>query len=408
MISNPSIFKDDNLLFDFIARNADEDVNALLLHPDKTLGEEKLKLAARQIALRKKFNHKFPKLLSNPRVLLPDRSVVEQASSEATASYLASIIPRQGKVVDLTAGLGINTLAFAEVSESVIGIELDRERAEFLKYNVEIQDIENVKIVCADCTDWIENNHSKYDVMYIDPARRDNVGIRTFDITQYSPDVISMLPVLKRLCNRLLIKVSPFFDIQKAIQFFPEIQTVHIIDYKNECKELILDLNFSEVERFPIIFKCVELTPGEEPEINEYVREVNAADKGPVPFASLDNLVNGMYLYRPYPSIRKSGLVRQLCSSFPDFQILSPNTMLFVSSELNSSFSGKVFLIKKRVAKKDLKILSGSPCNVLSRNYPLSSEELSRRYKFSPSGNTYLIATVLSDGSKVMLLCELI
>jgi hypothetical protein len=58
--------------------------------------------------------------------------------------------------------------------------------------------------------------------------------------------------------------------------------------------------------------------------------------------------------------------------------------------------------------KKDLKdALQGiTQANLTVRNFPLSVSELRKKLKLADGGNTYIFATTLADGNRVLLICE--
>ena len=393
--------------FDFICSHIEDDPAQLLLHPSKLLSPSQLKDAALQITLRKKFKSKFPGIVLNPRFLFPDRSVAEQASGEMLAAFVASLIKDSDSVVDLTAGLGINTIAFSKVAQKVVSVELSQERASVLKYNLEVLGIKNVQVICADCRDWLESLDERLDVAYIDPARRDDAGNRSISLHAYSPDVCDLIPTIKNSFNRLLIKVSPLLDLSLVIKELPEISGFYIIDFHNECKELLLDLKFTENTRSVPFVKCVEIEPNGNVLIEEFCFENSSI--APEDLVSspgeigVDNII-----YLPFPSIRKAKPISGLIRRFPEIRLVSPNTMLFSSKIKYEDFPGKKLKVIEILDKKKLGTLKGASCNVIARNYPMSSEEISRRYRLKPSGNRYIIAVGFSNKSKALFLCEII
>lgn len=391
--------------FDFIVSHSEEDPDRLLLKGGSELNSDFLKFAVLQIALRKKFASKFPRLLANAHFLFPDRSVGEQASSEATASYISLIAADARSVADLTAGLGVNAISFAENTAKVTAVELSKERAEILQHNLNVLDIRNVMVECCDCKTWLDSLDQTYDLAFIDPARRDERGIRSISLEHHSPDVLQLMPVIKEKVKRLLVKVSPLFDLGMALKEIPAITAFHLVEYKGECKELILDIDFKKEGTSPTL-RCVEVFENKPPVLREYQYGKEDTDIGKFVVRSEAELKDFSFLYIPSPSIRKARIEDKLLLQYSDLKLLSVNTMLFVSSRYYEDFPGKVLNIEGIMKKKDLNTLKGTQCNVLARNYPISSEALASRYKFKPSGAYYLIATTLSTG-KILLLCRL-
>lgn len=389
--------------FDFISAHLEDEPTRLLLSPPKGWKEDSLKFAVLQITLRKKFAGKFPRLLANPRFLLPDRSVGEQASSEATASYLSFITPEVQTVVDLTTGLGVNAISFARSAKRVTAVELSEERADILRHNLKALCIDNIDVVTADCRSWLDSCKLHYDLAFIDPARRDGKGVRSITLENYEPDVVKLIPAIKRRADRLLIKISPLFDMEKALREIPEITAFHLIEYRGECKELILDIDFNrKVDK--LIIRCVEVFDDAPPKIKTFPYGTDNWTEYDYLVKSATEITPGMIIYIPSAGLRKARVVDKLVLEYPNLNILSHNTMLLVGKGVYTDFPGKKLRIETILTKKDLTALKGNHCNVISRNYPLSSADITKRYRLLPSGPNYLIATTV-ESFKLLLFC---
>lgn len=395
-----------DLFFEFICRHALDDTDRLLLSPPKDIDTAFLRDAVQQISLRRKFAAKFPRLLANQRFIIADRSVGEQASSEATASYLPLLAPEARRVVDLSAGMGVNTFSFATESDCVTAIELSGQRADILRHNLNVLGLDNVEVVSDDCCLWLEKTSDRYDIAFIDPARRDAKGVRSISLQNYSPDLFQILPLIKKKTDRLLVKVSPLFDLDKALKEIPEITAFHIVEYRGECKELILDMDFSLKRNFPII-RCVEVFDDRTPKISEYPFSKSSINEMDYLVSSDTQIKPGSFVLIPSPALRKARLIDKVLLQFPDAKLLSPNTMLLLSNTDVDNFPGRKFSIEAILDKKDLRSLKGTHCNVLARNYPLSSEALASCFNLKPSGPLYLLATTLRN-SRIHILMRLI
>ena len=97
-------------------------------------GDEAARWALMQLDLRKRATKKFGDLANK---MLFEREALEQATSLAVARYHASQFPQGGPVIDLTAGLGGDTLALAERGP-VVAYESDHSRAQLLEHNLYI------------------------------------------------------------------------------------------------------------------------------------------------------------------------------------------------------------------------------------------------------------------------------
>lgn len=122
------------------------------------------------------------------------------ASSSAVAAYHASQFPVGAQVVDLTAGIGADTLALARRGP-VRAIEMDAERARLLQHNLAVHGLD-AEVVVGDALD-----EPAAEYLFADPARRSGQRhSRHLESYQPSPEaLLAAHPVAKRFA----IKLSP-------------------------------------------------------------------------------------------------------------------------------------------------------------------------------------------------------
>lgn len=97
-----------------------------------------------------------------------------------------------------------------------------------------------------------------FDVIFIDPARRGDQNARLYNLHDCQPDILSLLPLLRKRCDRLFIKASPLLDISQTILDFQELKSIRAISVNGECKELLV-----EVSRYydnKILFEAIDLS----------------------------------------------------------------------------------------------------------------------------------------------------
>ena len=98
------------------------------------------------------------------------------------------------------------------------------------------------RIVCDDGVEYLDNM-DPVDLIYIDPARRDEHGARTYAIEDCTPNVLELRDLLLAKSQCTLVKLSPMLDWRKAVADFDgAVREVHIVATGNECKELLLVL----------------------------------------------------------------------------------------------------------------------------------------------------------------------
>ena len=225
---------------DFINEHADDDVRQLALRGTKNPDVD-LTFALEQIAGRQAARRKLPTWAATTGIVYPPHLSMEQCSSEQTARYKAKLAGRGKRIVDLTGGFGVDFSFMAQGFSHAVYVERQANLCEIARQNFEVLGLVQAEVVCADSTDYLQTM-SHADVIYIDPARRDNHGGRTYSISDCTPDVIALKQLLMEKADQVVIKLSPMLDWRKAISDLGEshVQEVHIVSVGNECKELSL------------------------------------------------------------------------------------------------------------------------------------------------------------------------
>jgi hypothetical protein len=239
-LPNPDDFS-DVLIQDFMKTHAHEDVSALALqYSGKT--DFDLKLALTQIKLRKRASEKLPDWVSAE--CLFGQIPLEQCSSQSTAKWKAekiSSLLRPESILDCNAGLGVDSYAFAGISNRVISIEKSEALHKLGQYNFNKLGLSNISAYPGDVKLWLkENAEQSYDLVYADPDRRSGGKEKNADLRLSEPSPESLQEILKGKYRNMLIKLSPAFDPQEAIRRIAEVKEVWIVSVKHECKEILI------------------------------------------------------------------------------------------------------------------------------------------------------------------------
>lgn len=376
---------------DFILNNKNADVAKLALKkwPHKDWPKT---LILDQIKARQKAKHKLAKWVENSAIIFPSSDVVEQASSEATALYKASIINGEN-CVDLTAGAGIDTLAFTKHFKNVIAVEMNADQAEILENNAQILGISNLIVTNAKAEDFIQDMPST-DCVYIDPARRGNGQKGKFRFEDCSPDILSILPVLLTKSKIIFIKASPMLDITAGIKALPHVKDVYAVAWDNQCKELlfVLDSKYKGTAHI----HAVELN--DSGHAKSKLSGPTDIDKNDIQYEEPQT-----YLYDPNPAIHKTGLFEALCTEY-NLSKIAPNSQLFTSKQHNPNFPGRCFKILD-IKSLNTKDFQGQYANIICKNSPLAPKDLQKKLKTIDGGESYLIATTLKSQKSILIHC---
>ena len=283
---------------EFVAMHRDEDVRELALKAKRVEGLD-LSLALDQIAGWQIASKKLPQWASCEGIIYPPHISMEQCSSQFTAQYkseiaqtlLASAATVRARVsdsaesdnqttksepqlsdsaesdmqtaknvfqlsdspesdtlvakramVDLTGGFGVDFSYLARGFSQATYVERQRHLCDLAEHNMAALGLAQARIVCDDGVEYLDNM-DPVDLIYIDPARRDEHGARTYAIEDCTPNVLELRDLLLAKSQCTLVKLSPMLDWRKAVADFDgAVREVHIVATGNECKELLLVL----------------------------------------------------------------------------------------------------------------------------------------------------------------------
>jgi len=401
----------------YVRQHADDDVRQLALRGSKDSAVDMV-AALQQIAGRQTARRKLPSWAALDNILYPPHLNMEQCSSEQAARYKASVCSpaTPGTLVDLTGGLGVDFSFLAPLFAKAVYVEQQEQLCRLARHNLTALGVE-AEVVCADSTDYL-HQLEHVSLIFVDPARRDSHGARTYGIADCTPDVIALRDELLQKADRVMLKLSPMLDWRKAVSDLGAqyVREVHIVSVGGECKELLLVMaapsSHAELAAGPLRVVCVN---------DEETWEVPLADSQSsdattiamqggvesIPASAYLYEPNASdYLYEPNASVMKAGCFAELSASFGVSQ-LAQNSHLFIADHLVADFPGRKFRIHavSSMNKRELKqkILPLRQANITVRNFPLSVAQLRQRLKLADGGHHYIFATTLQSGEHVLL-----
>ena len=380
----------------FIRSHRTDDVRRLALQGAKDPTVD-FAFALQQIAGWQKARQKIPSWAETEGILYPPHLSMEQCSSEQTARYKASMAGEGTLMVDLTAGFGVDMAFICPRFQRAVHVEQQPSLCEISRANYRLLGLDHVEVVCGDAAEYL-HQMPPADLLFIDPARRDEHGGRTYGIADCTPNVLALRDEMLAKARRVMVKLSPMLDWRKAVEDLGRVSEVHIVSVNNECKELLLVLSQASS---PLKLVCVndgsvlEITA---PQPTDFPNEPTAFLPEPATF-----------LFEPNASVMKAGCFRELEHRFGVSQ-LDPNSHLFLSDRDVRDFPGRRFVIDAvtTMNKRELKAaLQGvERANITVRNFPLSVAELRKRLRLKDGGDCYILATSMAGRGHVLLLCH--
>ena len=373
----------------------------------------------------------------------PVRLSCEQCSSELAARYKASLVESQkvpsgtpinveSCMVDLTGGYGVDTYFLSERFAHTDYVEQNEELCRIAEHNFNVQS-DNVR-----CTKVSIHNSTaeeflktagQYDLIFLDPARRDSNGGKVFRLEDCTPNVVELLPTLLRHGKQVMLKLSPMLDLTQAINKLQSdnvqctkvsvhntsaeeflktagdnVQSdkgtkyqvtkwdVHVVAIKNEVKEVLVVSRLSLEDR-PQTITCIDLVEPEKAFVFTKEQETNCPLAiNPSPLA---------FIYEPSAAILKAGAYKLVGARY-GLQKLDVNTHLYTSDRLVTDFPGRKWKIEQVVRdRKDLPA-ELKQANVLTRNYPMTPEQLKKKLHLQDGGTAYLIGARIQGKPTVL------
>lgn len=341
-----------------------------------------------------------------------------EGTGSATDCFLVTELaevtePKNGKVADLTGGLGVDSWAFSKVSDEVLYNEMNPELAAAARHNFQALGATNIFIRnCEATADSLEEilGDFKPDVIFMDPARRDSVGKKVFLLEDCSPDVLKMLPQMFETSRFILLKISPMADITMVVErldrtyesFLDEnhkggwngqwVREVHVVASCGECKELLILLDREWRNGY-------SLTCREDGGTLTFTSEEIAGAKAVYPDSTFARII-----FEPGKSLTKAGVFNAVCERFGLVKLARFTHLYTIGEPLSDSELeqrtaplkdfGKVFYVKEilplnKASMKDVgKRYPHS--EVSAKNIPMSSDELRVRLKVRSGDDAHI------------------
>jgi len=367
----------------YINANLNTDLHTLLLKkspfPEVSMHEIVQQIKGKQVAERK-----FPFLLKEG-IIFPPQLNLEQSSSEKTALYKSATL-KGNKFIDLTSGFGIDAYYLSQNFDDITLIEQNTELLDIVEHNWKILG-RQAKFINSKLEDFLNENQEHFDVIYLDPARRDQNKNKVFLLEDLSPGILEVQEKLQSVSSLVVIKLSPLIDLKYLVSVLPGIVKIDIIALKNDVKEVVVFLSNENTGK--VLCNCVNLDSNEAAFTYTFGDEETAQAEYSEP---------EKYIYIPNNAVLKAGVFNLISQKF-GLKKLHPNSHLYTSGEKIKNFPGRIFemvMIDSKSIKKK------GQFNIISRNYPLKPEEIKKKYGLKDGGDQYLIFTQSKKGKIIL------
>jgi hypothetical protein len=323
------------------------------------------------------------------------RCIIPSLAFEQSSSETAAVQKKySGRVaVDLTCGLGVDAHALSRRFERVIAVERDPFLAAVARENFRRLGVRNIEVVNAAAEEFLNaavNLADPVDLIYIDPDRRDMAGRKMVRVEECSPDVMALLPQIRAMAPRLIVKLSPLFDVDEIFRLFGcgpggrdnvgsgNSVCVEVLSLSGECKEVVADVTFASSA--PPAIRAVAIGLGDV----EY--DLRSGDISAGPFSP------GLYrhLIIPDVSLQKARLARHYFSERGAW-IESDNGYAFAVDK-PADIMGRALEIETiepfdpKALKRRLKAEGVKSVDILKRDFPLPAADIARQLGIREGG----------------------
>ncbi|MDO8366130.1 MAG: methyltransferase domain-containing protein [Saprospiraceae bacterium] len=397
------------LLQDFIWQHREDDPRQLALSAKKYPNIPVLTAAA-QIQALQKIRLKIPGWY-RPGMEFPLAISLEQASSERTARFKAGLCSGK-KMVDLTGGLGVDSFFFSQQFESMTYVEQNAVLLAAARHNFAQLDASNVQFEHCTAEDFLEKTTEDFDLIYLDPARRDERKGKVFQLADCSPNVLIIKDMLLERAPRVLLKTAPLLDLRQAALQLEQVSKIWVIASEGDCREVLylLEREAPPMDEIPILAVSLEsrLIRFDKPYRSEHEPQTFTFSWAEEQQAVANFSTPQNFLYEPNPAILKSGAFRSFARRY-GLAKLHANTHLYTSTEFQPGLPARSFIIEQ-VCKYDRKAVQayvpGGKANIACRNFPDSPDQVRRKLKLSDGGDVYLFAATDAENKKVVMVCR--
>ena len=345
------------------------------------------------IKIYKKAIKKLPLFWNN--LLAIDERSYAQCTSEAVAQYKSSFLSGN-RLLDLTGGIGVDSLFLKNSFKDVIAIEHNDDLHQIASYNIEKLGVKNVLRIKSDALTYLKEYVSLSDLIYIDPDRRSEFG-RSVALEHLSPNVLELLPLLKKRTKQVYLKLSPLFDVKEVYRRFSNVQCIFLIAEKGEIKEVGVWLDFSLVDNKSVIH------------LKDVSYDFDHTIEGITRRKENGRLEKAENLHLPLALVAKSRSSANFLEGieyhkYSDFEVYYSNESHIVGFR-SFKIVGRSRLAKKKVAKM-LADAGIQKCTIIVKGSNQKAEEWHKKLKTKDGGDVYLI--LFQDKTTEAVLAQLI
>lgn len=293
----------------------------------------------------------------------------EQSSSEECA--LRKRLEGES-VLDLTCGLGVDAYALSKRFKRVVTIERNGVVAAVARENFRRLGAENIEVINSSAEEYLASCTDHFDWCFSDPDRRGERGEKLVRLEDCSPNVVALMPTLKRIADNICIKCSPLFDVDEAFRLFGSC-SVETVSLSGEAKEVNIYIDGSAPQLSAVAIGIGEFSCS--------VEERNNAKWSAQPA----DITQYRYITLPDVALQHS---RMVAAAFEGECDVWSNNGVALSVERPSEPLGRTFEVEGiyELNSEFKRMMRGRKVEIYRRDFPMANAEVCKRYRCSEGG----------------------
>jgi hypothetical protein len=378
---------ENQALLEFCYQESNTSIEKLALNLQKNHPQWPRQAIMAQIKNIQKARYKLPTWVE-ARCIFPTQAY-EQATGERAAA-LKKFEPG-ALAYDLGSGLGVDSWNLSRYFEQVYAVEQDPLLCKLTSYNL------GSRLGCANINciaesierlSWVS---ASLDLIYIDPARRNATQSKLVALHNLEPNVLELLPFLQPKAHKIILKLSPLFDLSEGIRRLANVVKAQIISIDGECKEVVF-----EMRQVPTGFLAIQALIDRNGCIYSF-----SASLAELQTLELPLVLEAPFLYEADVAIYKAGLEALLFNRFQEKGALGWTAKggYLLAERMLENFPGKGYAVEgpykygKHKTRKFLKQKNITGATLTKKNFYISTAELYENLQVREKEDRFILFT---------------
>ncbi len=326
-------------------------------------------IVATQVKNLQKCRSKLPSYFA-VQAIVPTLAYEQSSSEECAERKLLS----GESVLDLTCGLGVDALALSKRFRRVVTIERNEGVAAVARENFRRLGADNIEVICASAEEYLANCTEHFDWCFSDPDRRGAKGEKLVRLEDCSPNIVELMPTLRKVAERICVKCSPLFDVDEAFRLFGNC-SVECVSLGGEAKEVNIYIDGTEEQKL----SAVAIGVGE--------FSCTSEERGGVQWNCIpDNFDHYHYITLPDVALQHA---RMVAAAFDGKCDVWSNNGVALSQQKPDGVLGRTFEIEAiyNIDSAFKRVMKGRKAEIFRRDFPMANAEICKRYRCTEGGS---------------------